>query len=171
MRDMEHQRQIIDTFVNSVYVFDDRVVLNFNFTDDSKTISREEVLGSSAVENAPPQKSSDFRLRIFCLVAVQDSNRAALTTPVGRVSNQPSGLLLSPRFPTPRNVYQERCRQTIRPGGFFSWWMVQDENRNEQRQGITMVVVSCLLLFLIEYGILGSVQQICIWRIESCGMN
>ncbi len=56
MRDMEHQRQIIDTFVNSVYVFDDRVVLNFNFTDDSKTISREEVLGSSAVENAPPQE-------------------------------------------------------------------------------------------------------------------
>ena len=55
MRDMEHQRQIIDTFVNSVYVFDDRVVLNFNFTDDSKTISREEVLGSSAVENAPPK--------------------------------------------------------------------------------------------------------------------
>ena len=52
----EHQRQIIDTFVNSVYVFDDRVVLNFNFTDDSKTISREEVLGSSAVENSPPQK-------------------------------------------------------------------------------------------------------------------
>jgi len=50
----EHQRQIIDTFVNSVYVFDDRVVLNFNFTDDSKTISREEVLGSSVVENAPP---------------------------------------------------------------------------------------------------------------------
>ena len=102
----EHQRQIIDTFVNSVYVFDDRVVLNFNFTDDAKMVTREEVLGSSAVENAPPQKSLDFRLRIFCLVAVQDSNRAALTTPVGRVSNQPSGLLLSLRVPTRRNVYQ-----------------------------------------------------------------
>ena len=50
----EHQRQIIDTFVNSVYVFDDRVVLNFNFTDDAKTVTREEVLGSSAVDNAPP---------------------------------------------------------------------------------------------------------------------
>ena len=63
----EHQRQIIDTFVNSVYVFDDRVVLNFNFTDDAKTISREEVLGSSAVENAPPQstKVSAFVL-LFC---------------------------------------------------------------------------------------------------------
>ena len=61
----------------------------------------------------PPQKSSDFRLRIFCLVAVQDSNRAALTTPVGRVSNQPSGLLLSPRFPTPRNVYRDDCRFVV----------------------------------------------------------
>ena len=52
----EHQRQIIDTFVNSVYVFDDRVVLNFNFTDDAKTVTREEVLGSSAVDNAPPKQ-------------------------------------------------------------------------------------------------------------------
>ena len=64
MRDMEHQRQIIDTFVNSVYVFDDRVVLNFNFTDDAKTVTREEVLGSSAVDNAPPHpqtiRSGDF---------------------------------------------------------------------------------------------------------------
>ncbi len=64
MRDMEHQRQIIDIFVNSVYVFDDRVVLNFNFTDDSKTISREEVLGSSAVDNAPPHPRP-FGLGIF----------------------------------------------------------------------------------------------------------
>ena len=54
MGSTEHQRQIIDTFVNSVYVFDDRVVLNFNFTDDAKTVTREEVLGSSAVDNAPP---------------------------------------------------------------------------------------------------------------------
>ena len=66
MRDMEHQRQIIDTFVNSVYVFDDRVVLNFNFTDDSKTISREEVLGSSAVENAPPRSPDHLVWGFFC---------------------------------------------------------------------------------------------------------
>ena len=46
-------------------------------------------------------------------MAVQDSNRAALTTPVGRVSNQPSGLLLSPRFPTPRNVYRDDCRFVV----------------------------------------------------------
>ena len=55
------------------------------------------------------------------------------------------------RFPTPRNVYRDDCRFVV---------AVQDENRNEQRQGITMSAVSCLLPFLIEYGILGSVQQI-----------
>ncbi len=67
MRNMEHQRQIIDTFVNSVYVFDDRVVLNFNFTDDAKTVTREEVLGSSAVDNAPPKKHEILRLVLFLL--------------------------------------------------------------------------------------------------------
>ena len=39
--------------VNSVYVFDDLVVLNINFTDDAKTVTREKVLGSSAVDNVP----------------------------------------------------------------------------------------------------------------------
>ena len=68
----EHQRQIIDTFVNSVYVFDDRVVLNFNFTDDAKTVTCEEVLGSSAVDNAPLVKKN-HRLRsvvLFVLLAL-----------------------------------------------------------------------------------------------------
>ena len=91
MRDMEHQRQIIDTFVNSVYVFDDRVVLNFNFTDDSKTISREEVLGSSAVDNAPPKQEPLTLVRGFFVASstnprrsrtVQDSNSTA--TPKAR---------------------------------------------------------------------------------------
>ena len=76
----EHQRQIIDTFVNSVYVFDDRVVLNFNFTDDAKTVTREEVLGSSAVDNAPPHKNPQTFVWgfLFCVGGgeAQDENRA-----------------------------------------------------------------------------------------------
>ena len=111
MGSTEHQRQIIDTFVNSVYVFDDRVVLNFNFTDDAKTVTREEVLGSSAVDNAPPQSPDHSVWGLWW--TVQNSNRAALTTSVGRVSNQPSGLLLSPRFPTRRNVYRDDYRPVV----------------------------------------------------------
>ena len=45
-----------------------------------------------------------------------------------RGNKHPSGVFVSARFPTARNVYQERCRQTIRSGGFFSWWAVQDSN-------------------------------------------
>ena len=64
------------------------------------------------------------------------------------------------RFPTPRNVYQDRCRQTHSSQVFLFWWTVQDENRDKQRQGITMRAISCLLIFLTRRGILGSVQQI-----------
>ena len=44
------------------------------------------------------------------------------------------------------------------------WWTVQDENWDKQRQGIIVVMVSCLLLILTVYGILGLVQQIGICR-------
>ena len=109
----EHQRQIIDTFVNSVYVFDDRVVLNFNFTDDAKTVTREEVLGSSAVENAPPKQEpltlvSGFSfcvIRGLMLVYRELGTRTA--RPRRRRGNQsPSRALVSARVPTVRNVYR-----------------------------------------------------------------
>ena len=51
-----YQRQIIDNFVNSVYVFEDRVVLNFNFKENAKTVPLREVLGSSADGNGPPKR-------------------------------------------------------------------------------------------------------------------
>lgn len=56
---LPHQQQLIDTFVNSVYVFDGRVVRNLNFTDDAKRVTREEVLGSSAVGNAHYKRTAE----------------------------------------------------------------------------------------------------------------
>ena len=125
MRDMEHQRQIIDTFVNSVYVFDDRVVLNFNFTDDSKTISREEVLGSSAVENAPPKQEPLTLVRGFFVVSstnprrsrtVQDSNRAAAHSAVSKA--------------TVRLCLARGSQRLGMSTGMTAvlWWTVQDSN-------------------------------------------
>ena len=51
-----YQQQIIDNFVNSVYVFEDRVVLNFNFKENAKTVPLREVLGSSADGNGPQKQ-------------------------------------------------------------------------------------------------------------------
>ena len=43
-------------------------MLNFNFTDDAKTVTREDVLGSSAVDNAPPKQPDSFESGLFVLV-------------------------------------------------------------------------------------------------------
>ena len=143
MRDMEHQRQIIDTFVNSVYVFDDRVVLNFNFTDDSKTISREEVLGSSAVENAPPKQEPLTLVRGFFVASstnprqsrtVQNSNRAAAHSAVSKATVR---LCLARGS---QRLGMSTKKDAARPFGLGMWWAVQNSNSNKQRQGITVAV-------------------------------
>ena len=55
------------------------LVLNFNFTDDAKTVTREEVLGSSAVDNAPPKTPQDdaFCGVFHCIFYFPASNTAS----------------------------------------------------------------------------------------------
>ena len=53
-------------------------------------------------------------------------------------------------------------KDAARPFGLGTFFVVvvQDENRDKQRQGITMRAISCLLIFLTRRGILGSVRQL-----------
>ena len=56
----EYQRRIIDTFVNSVYVYDDRIVFNYNFKDGSVSLPFDEInntFGSYLETVAPPLDS------------------------------------------------------------------------------------------------------------------
>ena len=39
----EHQKMLINTFVNSIYLYDDKLLLTFNFKDGTKTVSFDEV--------------------------------------------------------------------------------------------------------------------------------
>ena len=129
----EHQRQIIDTFVNSVYVFDDRVVLNFNFTDDAKTVTREEVLGSSAVDNAPPRSPDHLVWGFFC--GGRYRTRTARPS-AAKVTKAPVGLWLV-RGSQPVGMSTAMRERS----GIFLWWTVQDSNSNDddrclrQKQG------------------------------------
>ena len=62
-----YQRQIIDTFVNSVYVYDDKLVFTYNFKDGTETITLEEIeaaFGSDLNQSAPPTKAV-VRLPLF----------------------------------------------------------------------------------------------------------
>jgi len=39
----EHRQRLIDTFINAVYLYDDKIVLTFNFKDGSKTVTMGDV--------------------------------------------------------------------------------------------------------------------------------
>ena len=55
--DRDFQKRLVDTFVNSVYVYDDKLVLTYNYQHGTQTITLKEVedfLGSDLVGLSPP---------------------------------------------------------------------------------------------------------------------
>ena len=57
----EYQKRIIDTFVNSLYLFDDRLVITYNFKGGTETITLkdvEAVYGSDLKAMSPPLKNA-----------------------------------------------------------------------------------------------------------------
>ena len=42
----EHKQRLIDIFVNAVYLYDDKLVITFNYKEATKTVSLKEVNGS-----------------------------------------------------------------------------------------------------------------------------
>ncbi len=48
---------LIDTFVNSVYLYDDKIVITYNFKDGTRTTSLDEIENSDLVQNASPSKN------------------------------------------------------------------------------------------------------------------
>lgn len=58
---IEYQKRVIDSFVNSVYVFDDKLVFTYNFKGGTHTITLaeiEEVYGSDLDRSSPPEKNT-----------------------------------------------------------------------------------------------------------------
>ncbi|MFR5787274.1 MAG: hypothetical protein ACLUHE_09315 [Christensenellales bacterium] len=54
--DIEYQRQIIDTFINAIYVYDDKLVFTYNFKDGTETVplkAVEDAFGSDLTQVAP----------------------------------------------------------------------------------------------------------------------
>jgi hypothetical protein len=64
INDPDYRQRIVDAFVNSVYVFDDSLLINFNAKDGAQRVSLDEVLGSSSDGLAPP-KQANLNLFIF----------------------------------------------------------------------------------------------------------
>lgn len=61
--DREFQKRLIDTFVNAIFVYDDKLVLTYNYQHGTQTITLKEVedfLGSDLVGLSPPDKNRKF---------------------------------------------------------------------------------------------------------------
>ena len=125
---LKDQRQaLVDTFINSIYLYDDKVLITFNYKEGTQTITFEEAAQAASKENGSdldcftaPRKTSTHCVLVFlfCLRDGRGSNRAAAHS---AASNQPSGLLLSPRVPTRRNVYRGSCKSKDFMAFLFFW--------------------------------------------------
>jgi len=51
VRQQSHRKMLIDAFVSAIYLFDDKVVIGFNYKDGSKTITFEDVKSALSKEN------------------------------------------------------------------------------------------------------------------------
>ena len=56
--DIAFQEKGIDCFVNSIYLFDDRIVVNFNYQEGGRPVSLEEVLSSFLDGNGAPKNAA-----------------------------------------------------------------------------------------------------------------
>ena len=57
---LEHRRRLINSFLNSVYLFDDKIIIDCNYKDGTETITFEEIensaLGSDLTSLAAPKR-------------------------------------------------------------------------------------------------------------------
>ena len=51
----EHRQKLVDSFVNAIVLYDDRIEFYFNFKDGAKTLSLKELeKGSDLLDSLPP---------------------------------------------------------------------------------------------------------------------
>ena len=59
INDLDYRKEIIDTFVNSVFVYDDKLVLTYNYKDGTETLTLQEIesaLSSNLTSMCPPKR-------------------------------------------------------------------------------------------------------------------
>ena len=116
-----HRETLINTFVNVVYLYDEKVLITFNYKDGTKTITFDEIAakdapagnGSDLVNFAPPIKGTGLGWCLFCGKDGADENRAAARRPQ---AISPAGCCLAcGRIPT----ISARSRRFKRISDFF----------------------------------------------------
>ena len=79
---LEHRQRLIDTFVNAIYVYEDKIILTFNYKEGTKTISLDEINGSDLDSIAAPKnpECSCIRDFLFCFTMSKREIRRGITS-------------------------------------------------------------------------------------------
>ena len=115
---LKDQRQaLVDTFINSIYLYDDKVLITFNYKEGTQTVTFGEATEVASEGNGSdldcfpaPRKTSTQCVLVFlfrCGRGLEQGGGAQ------RRKQSHSAALLSPRFPTRRNAYRGSCNRKI----------------------------------------------------------
>lgn len=55
VRQQMHRKMLIDTFINSIYLYDDKIIITFNYKEGTKTITFENIKGSDLDCSGAPE--------------------------------------------------------------------------------------------------------------------
>ena len=99
MRLKDQRQALVDTFINAIYLYDDKVLITFNYKEGTQTVTFGEAAEAASKGNGSDldcftaPKTPDTQLCIGCLFSHdrEDSNSTALRS---RVSNSPVGCCL-----------------------------------------------------------------------------
>ncbi|MCC2200276.1 hypothetical protein LKD23_11030, partial [Faecalibacterium sp. CLA-AA-H233] len=72
MNQKDQRQALVDTFINSIYLYDDKVLITFNYKEGTQTITFEEAAQAASKENGSdldcftaPRKARTHCVRVF----------------------------------------------------------------------------------------------------------
>ena len=76
MTQPEQRQALVDTFINAIYLYDDKVLITFNYKEGTETVAFGEAvkaeISSDMSARGAPQQNPNFsdrgRVRIFCFL-------------------------------------------------------------------------------------------------------
>lgn len=71
----KHRRQLIDYFVNSVYVYENEMTINFNYRENSETICFDKIKSSDLKAGSSPNRKGTPMGCLFCLLSLWGEKR------------------------------------------------------------------------------------------------
>ena len=79
-RRLDHKRRLIDSFINTIYLYDDKMVITFNYKDGSETVSLSEIensdLSSDLTASALPKQQAPLLRCLLFFVCAKNENEA-----------------------------------------------------------------------------------------------